>query len=67
MEEKERLYKKAKVEGPARLSFAQLMLVRSYLHYEIGKDKLAGLEDEKLLKFLKKIEREIDKKVWEKV
>lgn len=67
MEEQERLYRRAKIEGLAKLSFHQLMLVRSYLQYEIGKDKIVGIEDESLIKFLKKVEKEIDKKCWEKM
>ena len=63
MEENERLFRRAKIEGVAKLSFDQLMKVRAYLHYEMGKDKLAGIEDELLAKFLKKVEREIDRKL----
>jgi hypothetical protein len=60
----ELLYRRARQEGLKVLNIKELIKLRGWLIYEIGKDKIVGLEDEILMKFKSKLEKELDKKLW---
>lgn len=65
MDNNEAAYKKYRTKGAKEMSLEELMKARMHLAYEIGKDKLVGLEDPVNLKYLEKLDKEIDNKLWE--